>query len=64
MLTENPEPITFEDGTEYYRIALLNTQQRHSITTKKTERRLYKLSIKEYDFEEIRNRLKEKQHEA
>ena len=57
VLTENLEPITFEDGTEYYRIALLNTQARHSITTKETERRLYKLSIKEYDFQEVKKRL-------
>ena len=57
VLTENPAPIAFEDGIEYYRVALLNTQARHSITTKETERRLYKLSIKDYTYQEIKKRL-------
>jgi len=60
LLTENTEPITFRDSTVSYRVGLLNTTVEHAIINSKHIRILYKISIFDKSFEEIKNVLPSK----
>lgn len=53
----NPAPVDFEDKQYSYTSCLLNTQNRHSVTTADEDRILFKLSIFDLDFETIASKL-------
>ena len=54
------DPITFRDFKYNYKIALLNTQQEHAVLSTTTERRLFKISVFDKSFEEVRDVLSSK----
>jgi len=58
ILNKNPGPVEFVDvGKFYYRVALLNTTQLHSVPPHLQERILLKMSIMDVDFDTAKRRL-------
>lgn len=53
LLSENADPITFEQGDVYYRTALLNTQSLHAVKNTTCTRVLFKVSILDRTFDEV-----------
>lgn len=60
LLSGSEDPITFRDFKYNYKIALLNTQQDHAVLSTTTERRLFKISVFDKSFEEVRDVLSSK----
>lgn len=60
VLTDDPDPITFRDETLIYTTALLNTSVDHAVLNPKKKRILFKLSIFDKSFDEIKNVLPSK----
>lgn len=60
ILSEELDPIAFEDEEVYYRNALLNTQVKHAVLSPKNTRYLFKISVFDKSFEEIKNVLPSK----
>jgi hypothetical protein len=58
VLSGNEDPISFTYGTEFYNIALLNTQKEHAVLNIKSERLLFKLSIFDICYDNVKNCLK------
>jgi hypothetical protein len=57
VLTEDPDPIYFENDKEvYYKVGLLNTSERHGVIATK-DRYLYKISFPDTSFEKVKNQL-------
>lgn len=54
ILSSNNAPVCVEGKNYYYTQCLLNTQLKHSVTNGPAERILFKLSIFEYSFEEMK----------
>ncbi len=57
VLSDGSDNVSFEDGEMNYRTALLNTQKMHGVFNTKEDRILFKVSIKEKTFEEIKGAL-------
>lgn len=58
VLSDDPAPITFADGQVLYKQALLNTKVPHAVFNGSEERILLKLSITNYTFEQMAQRIK------
>jgi hypothetical protein len=58
VLNGHMDPISFRHGTEFYNIALLNTQQEHAVLNVTTDRILFKLSIFDVSYNNVRETLK------
>ena len=57
VCNEDTSPINFRDEDIFYKVALLNTQVEHSVSTTTKERWLFRLSIFDKKFEAVRDRL-------
>lgn len=57
VCNDDSNPISFRDEEIFYKIALLNTQVEHSVTTTTNERWLFRLSIFDKSYEEVKNSL-------
>ena len=57
LLSDTPDPITFRSGEVFYTCALLNTTVEHAVLSTKSKRILYKISVFDKTFEEIKNTL-------
>lgn len=55
LLSENPDPISFRYGKVYYKNALLNTTIEHAVLPTTNKRILFKISIFDKNFDEIKN---------
>jgi hypothetical protein len=55
VLSDNPDPISFRDRTVIYKTALLNTSIEHAVLNPKTKRILFKVSVLDKTFKEIRD---------
>ena len=55
LLSDNLTPITFENEDVYYKSALLNTQKLHAVRTGSERRILYKISIFDKTYQELRD---------
>jgi len=53
VLSDDPSPITFEDGIQYYEQALLNVQVPHAVLNGPNSRILFKISIFDETFEQV-----------
>lgn len=60
LLSENLAPITFRTGDVYYKSALLNTQELHAVRTGSERRLLYKISVFDKTYQELRDVLPSK----
>lgn len=60
LLTDEVSPITFDHGDEYYKHALIDVSQRHSVKPHPTDRLLLKFAWHEKTFEEVKKELKHK----
>lgn len=60
LLSDNLAPITFKSGNIYYKSALLNTQEPHAVYTGAETRILYKISIFDKTYQELRDVLPSK----
>lgn len=60
LLSENADPITFESGDVSYRTALLNTQALHAVKNTTTTRILFKVSIMDRTYDEVKELLTSK----
>ena len=59
LVSQEPGPITFTDiGDIYYKVALLNLQQEHSVKKSEGERILLKFSFFDVSYEECKDKLK------
>lgn len=58
VLSDDPDPISFEYGTELYTIALLNTQKTHAVFNVTSDRLLFKLSIFDKSYDDVKHILK------
>ena len=56
VLSDDPDPILFRDGTVIYEVGLLNTEIEHSVIATK-QRYLYKLSFFDNTFDEVKDKL-------
>ena len=56
VLSDDPDPILFRDGTVIYEVGLLNTEVEHSVISTK-QRYLYKLSFFDNTFDEVKDKL-------
>jgi len=54
VLTENPDPILFEGGSEIYTVALVNTQKLHAVRAT-NDRYLYKIKFLKNSWEEVKD---------
>lgn len=57
LLSDTPDPITFRSGEVFYTTALLNTSVEHAVLATKNKRILYKISVFDKTFEEVKNTL-------
>ena len=58
VLSENPAPIKFSSGNEYYyKTALLNTSIKHGVDKTSGDRVLFKLSIKDEPFDVVKQKI-------
>ena len=58
VLSDHPAPVTFEDTENfYYTKALFNTSIPHAVVNGDSERLLFKISIMDKSFEEVRERI-------
>lgn len=55
VLSDKPDPIWFRNGSMVYRNALLNTAVDHAVLNTKSKRVLFKLSIFDQTFQEIKD---------
>ena len=55
LLSDQLDPISFKDRTVTYRTALLNTSIDHAVINPKSKRILFKVSIFDKSFDEIKN---------
>lgn len=55
LLSDHLDPISFRDRTVTYRTALLNTSIDHAVINPKSKRILFKVSIFDKSFDEIKN---------
>ena len=55
VCNNDPGPINFRDGPEYYEVALLNTQVDHAVLETKEDRWLFKLSIFDKTYDEVKS---------
>lgn len=60
LLSEDLTPITFKSGNVYYKSALLNTQELHAVRTGTERRVLYKISVFDKTYQELRDVLPSK----
>ena len=60
LLSDEVAPITFDHGDEYYRYALIDVSQRHSVKPHPKDRLLLKFAWHEKTFEEVEKELKQK----
>jgi len=60
LLSDDVAPITFDHGDEYYKNALIDVSQVHSVKPHPEDRLLLKYAWHEKTFEEIKNELREK----
>jgi hypothetical protein len=60
VLSDHLDPISFRDRTVTYKTALLNTSIDHAVINPKSKRLLFKVSIFDKSFEEIKNVLPSK----
>lgn len=60
VLSDNPDPITFRFGKVFYTSALLNTTVEHAVLSTRTKRILFKISVFDKTFEEIKDVLPHK----
>ena len=60
LLSDEVAPITFDHGDEYYRHALIDVSQRHSVKPHPKDRLLLKFAWHEKTFEEVEKELKQK----
>ena len=60
LLSDEVAPITFDHGDEYYKNALIDVSQRHSVKPYPKDRLLLKFAWHEKTFKEIQQELKEK----
>lgn len=57
VCNSDPDPINFRHGKEYYKCALLNTQEDHAVLETTQDRFLFKISIFDKSYEEVRDNL-------
>lgn len=57
MNSTDPAPVHFEDRQYIYNSCLLNTQNKHGVTTANEDRTLFKLSIFDKDFKTTASKL-------
>jgi hypothetical protein len=57
LLSENPDPISFENGDVHYRTALLNTQELHAVKNTTSTRILFKISVMDKTFAQVKDAL-------
>lgn len=57
LLTDKTAPIFFRDGPVYYTTALLNTTVEHAVFNTSETRILYKISVFDKTFEEVKEKL-------
>ena len=60
LLSESLDPITFRNRSVTYKTALLNTSIDHAVINPKSKRLLFKISVFDKSFEEIKNVLPSK----
>tara|TARA_B100000941_G_C28083319_1_gene339873 strand:- start:17 stop:508 length:492 start_codon:yes stop_codon:yes gene_type:complete len=60
LLTDEVAPITFDNGDEYYRNALIDVSQIHSVKPHTKDRLLLKFAWHKKTFKEIKNELRKK----
>ena len=60
LLSDEVAPITFDHGDEYYRHALIDVSQRHSVKPHPKDRLLLKFAWHKKTFEEVEKELKQK----
>lgn len=60
LLSEETAPITFDHGDEYYKHALIDVSQVHSVKAYPKDRLLLKYAWHKKTFEEVKNELTEK----
>ena len=58
VLSESSEPVSFRDGDYWYKLALLNVQNEHAVLNPKTDRVLFKLSIFDKTYYDVKDILK------
>ena len=54
ILNDNPAPITIQDIPYTYKQALINTRMSHSVRNGNTDRILFKISIFDLAFDEVK----------
>lgn len=57
ILSENPDPISFRNKTVFYKNCLLDTTVEHAVMSPSSRRIIFKISIFDKSFEEIKNSL-------
>jgi hypothetical protein len=58
VLSDNPAPVRFGSGASYlYKSALLNTSIKHAVDKSENDRILFKLSIKDEPFEDVKQKI-------
>lgn len=60
ILSGSDDPISFRDFNISYKMALLNTQKEHAVISPSSQRILFKLSIFDKTFDEVRDILSSK----
>ncbi len=60
VLSDDPDPISFRHRQVVYKTALLNTSIEHAVLNPKNRRILFKVSVFDKTFEEIKNSLPSK----
>lgn len=55
---KDPTPVTYKSGEYYYKSALLNVTREHGVFNTKKDRLLFKLSIFDEDFNNVKNKVK------
>lgn len=60
VLSDDPAPITFEDGVQFYEQALLNVQIPHAVVNGPNARILFKISIFNETFDQVAEKIKYK----
>lgn len=64
VLTGDSDPISFKYGVEYYTVALLNTQKEHAVLNTVTDRVLFKMSIFDKCYDDVKEILKTNDNKA
>lgn len=58
VLSNSYAPVIFDDGEYYYTECLLNTQNRHGVINGNEDRILFKMSIFDYSYNDVKNKIK------